>query len=147
MSLGYKLLGAALVALSAELALLVVIRRRGLREYFAREAADFLLHAGVFSLMATFSSMIAPFEVISAALRNISEVEHFFFALHKKLFQITAGAAFLYLVLTLYLGYSGAFDLDSTLAQYAYELDGLLGPLSQLATAAGILGRAASHLA
>ncbi|MEM1630764.1 MAG: hypothetical protein QXW40_00010 [Thermofilum sp.] len=147
MSLGYKLLGAALVALSAELALLVVIRRRGLREYFAREAADFLLHAGVFSLMATFSSMIAPFEVISAALRNISEVEHFFFALHKKLFQITAGAAFLYLVLTLYLGYSGAFDLDSTLAQYAYELDGLLGPLSQLATAAGILGRGASHLA
>lgn len=147
MTLGYALAGAAVAALSAEIVLLAAVRRRGLREYFAREVTEFTLHIGIFSLLATLSCVLAPPEIYEAALKNIGEAEQLMLTLHRKLLQAAAGAAFLHLLLTLYLGYSGEIDIGSTLAQYAYELDGFLGPLSQLANTAGLLGRMLNHLA
>lgn len=146
MRLKYDLLGITLVALSCEAALVMTLRKREARELLFKEVAEFLAYLGVFTVFATFSGVLSPPETINAALNNVIETEQLLGTVHRRLFELTAGAAILYLVLTLYLGYAGDVDLATALAQYAVELDHFLGPLSQLTNTFGILWRVASHL-
>lgn len=144
--IGHYFIGLALVSFACEAALLAMLNRRGLREILLLELVDFIYYLGVFTLLTAFTVLLSPPETIEAALENMASIERLLKAIHMKLFQLTAGAALLLVALSFYIGYRGGIDPGQGLAQYASDLDRLLGPLSNLANSAGLLTRVAGHV-
>jgi len=138
------LLGLSFAALTAELAMLLVLRNKGAEELVSAELAELVISLGLYIVLLVFATYYAPPETSEAARRNVIEAAEALEYIHKKLLSLSFGVAILIIVLTFYLA-RGFYILPEVLKSYVVDLDRLLSPLSSATSLTGIASALARH--